>query len=170
MSDIVVTVAPANITVQFPVSTPGVGVPSGGSGGQVLTKLSSTDYDTVWTTPGSAATSFTLQAGENLSSGRAVISDGGQAFYFQPSDASHAGRMIGVTITSASTGASVSIQPVGVVTDASLSFSPDIPLFVDDDGEITDTQNPAWLIIQKAGNSMENDKMFVDFSISILKS
>lgn len=55
-------VVPANgrfaLTVKFggvllrgPKGDPGEGVPSGGAPGQVLTKLSGTDYDTGWRTP-----------------------------------------------------------------------------------------------------------------------
>ena len=35
---------------------PGAGVPSGGTAGQVLSKASGTDYDTVWTTPNPVVT------------------------------------------------------------------------------------------------------------------
>lgn len=170
MSDIVVTIAPANITVLFPVSTPGVGVPAGGDAGQVATKLSDNDYDIVWTTPGTASTAFTMVAGENLSSGRAVISNGGLAYYFQPSQISHVGRMIGVTTTSATTSGNVQVQPVGIVSDASLSFAENKILWVGDDGAITDTIDSGWLVLQKAGSSLENDKMSIDFSITVLKS
>ena len=170
MSDIVVTIAPANITVLFPVSTPGVGVPAGGDAGQVATKLSDNDYDIVWTTPGAASTAFTLVAGENVSSGRAVISEGGEAFYFQPSNTAHAGRMVGITTTSATTGGNVQVQPVGIVSDASLSFAENKTLWVGADGEITDTINAGWSIIQRAGSSLESDKMSIDFSLTVLKT
>lgn len=36
---------------QGPQGDPGVGIPSGGTAGQVLTKASGTDYDATWTTP-----------------------------------------------------------------------------------------------------------------------
>lgn len=112
---------------------------------------------------------FTLIAGENLSSGRAVMADGGQAYYFQPTNTAHVGRMIGVTKTSATSGNLVTVQPVGVIQDAALSFGADVVLWVDVDGEITDTQSGSWSILQKAGNSLEDDKMLIDFSITILK-
>jgi len=50
MSDIQVTLNSSNITVQFPVSMVGAGVPSGGTAGQLIVKDTSTDYDTSWTT------------------------------------------------------------------------------------------------------------------------
>lgn len=42
---------------------PGVGVPSGGSQGQVLTKASATDYDTTWTTPSGGGGGAVVGAG-----------------------------------------------------------------------------------------------------------
>ena len=50
MSDIQVTLSPANITVQFPVSQPGAGVPEGGTAGQIIVKDSSVDFHTSWRT------------------------------------------------------------------------------------------------------------------------
>jgi len=40
---------------QGPQGTAGVGVPSGGTAGQVLTKNSATNFDTIWSTPAAAA-------------------------------------------------------------------------------------------------------------------
>lgn len=52
MSSVEVTVtAPNQITVETP-GPAGVGVPAGGTTGQVLAKNSNTDYDTTWVTGG----------------------------------------------------------------------------------------------------------------------
>lgn len=146
-----------------------VGVPPGGASGEVLTKINGTDYNTEWAAPGAASLVKTFVAGENLSTGRAVVAVDNEAFYFQPSNVSHAGRMIGVTKTSGSVGQSVNVQFAGHITDGALSFAPNLPLWADTDGEIVDAQNPAWLIIQKAGVSIEGDAMLIDFSVSIKK-
>ncbi len=164
-----VTLSPATINVRFPVSTVGPGVPTGGTTGQVLTKQSSTNYDTAWADAASLSLSYYIPAGQNLSSGRAVMIDGGEAYYFQPSNTAHAGRMAGITRTSANEGNNVEIRAFGVIEDASLSFLPDKTLWVGTDGAITDTQSGYWLVLQKSGISMENDKMLIDFSVSILK-
>ncbi len=144
-------------------------VPTGGTSGQVATKASSADYDIVWTDPSAATLSYFIPAGENISSGRAVIIDGGEAFYFQPSNVAHVGRMAGISRTSATIGQNLEIRPIGIIEDAALTFSPDLTLWVSANGVITDSQSPAWLVLQKAGISLENDKMLIDFSVSILK-
>ena len=110
---------------------------------------------------------FTYPAGQNLVTGRVVIIEAGKAWYFQPANVAHHNRAAGITRSSASTGADVTIQPYGIVSDAAFTFAPDIPLWVNTNGEVVNTINPAWLVVQKAGVSYENDKMLIDFSTSI---
>jgi len=178
MPDISVSVEALNIDVgiavagpQGPAGAAGEGVPTGGAIGQVLTKLSATDYDTEWSNPGASNNFETYPAGQNLSAGRVVVIEGGEAFYFSPLNAAHRNRAFGVTRTSATIGNDVTIQPAyTVVTDAAFTFSADIALWVDENGEVVDSINPAWTLIQKAGVSLQNDKMLIDFSTSIKKN
>lgn len=107
-------------------------------------------------------------AGENLSAGRVVIIEGGEALYFQPSTPAHGGRAFGVTTTSALTGETVNIQVVGEPADASFSAFSDVPLYVGDDGEIQ-TTFPASGLIQKAGFGTGTNKIMIDFSTQILQ-
>lgn len=44
-----------SLQIPGPQGDPGVGVPDGGTTGQVLTKSSGTDYDTIWLDPASSA-------------------------------------------------------------------------------------------------------------------
>lgn len=112
----------------------------------------------------------TYPAGENLSSGRVVIIDGGEAFYFQNTNAAHAGRAFGITRTSATTGNDVTIQVTGIVNDAAFTFTPDNELWIGADGEIFDTIPVTGVLIQKAGVGVENDKIAIDFAIQILRN
>lgn len=121
--------------------------------------------------PGPAGGStVTYPAGENLSSGRVVIIDGGDAFYFQNTDAAHAGRAVGITTTSATTGNTVTIQVSGIVQDAAFGFAADNDLWIGADGEIFDSIPVTGVLIQKAGVSIENDRMAIDFAIQILRN
>ena len=147
MSDINATITQPVIQITFPASGTGPAGPPGPSGGSVIT----------WT------------AGENMSTGRVVVIDNGEAFYFQPTDATHHGRAYGITTTSATAGNDVDVQICGEVIDAAFTFSPDLPVWVDVDGEIVDTQ-PATTLIQKAGVTTTAQKILIDFSISIKKS
>lgn len=156
MSDVSLTITEATpINLTFDVGMPGAdgqGVPVGGTLGQVLTKLSATDYDTEWAAPGATSNYETYPAGENLSAGRVVVIDGGEAFYFDPTDATHHNRAFGVTRTSATAGYDVTIQPAyTVATDAAFTFAADIPLWVGSSGEVVNAIDLAWAVIQKSG-------------------
>jgi len=95
-----------------------------------------------------------------------VIIDGGEAFYFQPSDPTHQGRAYGITISAASLGASASIQIGGEITNGAFSFAADAALYVYDNGIIVDTA-PNTAIIQGAGVASGNGKMKIDLSKSV---
>lgn len=105
-------------------------------------------------------------AGETLSAGRVVVIDGGEAFYFQPSNLAHSGRAFGITITSATAGNNVTIQAIGEAIDASFATFSDVPLYVIDDGELSTTW-PATGLLQKAGFGTGTNKVKIDFSIQI---
>lgn len=113
---------------------------------------------------------ITYAAGQNLSTGRVVIIDDLEAFYFQNTNSAHVGRAIGITTTSATTGNNVTIQVSGVVQDAAFGFTADKTVWVGADGEIFDTQPGTGVIIQKAGVSAEDKKLLIDFSVSVLKN
>ena len=147
-SEVVVEVVTRPIEITIPVGMMGPQGPAGPAGGSVV------EYP----------------AGENLSSGRVVIIDGLEAWYFQNTDATHAGRAFGVTATSASTGNDVSIQVSGIIQDAAFNFTADRIVWVGTDGEIFDTQPVTGILIQKAGVAAEDKKMMIDFSITIKKS
>lgn len=109
-------------------------------------------------------------AGQNLSTGRVVIIDDLEAWYFQNTNSAHVGRAIGITTTSATTGNNVTIQVSGVVQDAAFGFTADKTVWVGADGEIFDTQPITGVIIQKAGVAAEDKKLLIDFSVSVLKN
>jgi hypothetical protein len=105
-------------------------------------------------------------AGENLSSGRVVIINSGSAFYFQPSNALHAGRAYAVTKTSGLTGANVTLQLVGEVSDPAFTFLSDSGLWVSANGQVTSTK-PTSGLIQYAGVSVALNKFRIEFLSTI---
>lgn len=107
-------------------------------------------------------------AGQNLSAGRVVVIDNGEAFYFQPSITAHGGRAFGVTMASATAGNMVDIQVLGEPVDASFSAFANVPLYVGDDGELQ-TTFPVSGLIQKAGFGTGTNKIMIDFSTQILQ-
>lgn len=146
-------------TVTVPVSIPGPA--------QINVTMTSTGPRGATGAPGGS--SVTYPAGEALAAGRVVIIEGGEAFYFQPSDATHQGRAYGVTLAAAALGANVEIQIGGEVEHAAFTFGADAALYVYDNGIIVDTA-PNTTIIQGAGVAAAAGKMKIDFSKSVLRT
>ena len=143
-SEVVVEVVTRPIEITIPVGMMGPQGPAGPAGGSVV------EYP----------------AGENLSAGRVVIIEAGEAWYFQPGTTAHGGRAFGITKTSATAGNDVTIQLEGTITDAAFSAFLDEALYVGTDGELQTTWPGAGLI-QKAGISEGGNKVKIDFSIQI---
>lgn len=141
-------------------------LPTDGDPGDVLTW-----NGTLWEAepPGASASYQTYPAGQNLSAGRVVIVDNGEARYFQPATNGHSNRAYGITKTSATTGNDVTIQTEGIISDASFSAFSDEALYVGTDGALQTTW-PASGIIQKAGVAVGGNKVKIDFSIQILQA
>lgn len=157
-----------DLTLVFPPLFPGPTLPLDGDPGDVLTW----DGDSWEPLPPGAGDNFqTYPAGENLSAGRVVVIDNGQAWYFQNTNAAFAGRAYGVTKTSAAMGADVTIQTAGIIEDAAFfNFTADTIVWVGADGEIFNVQPIGGVLVQKAGVASEDKKMLIDFSIQILKN
>lgn len=155
MPDITVTVTNAAAVNATLASTPVVNVQMLGSG-----------------PPGPAGpaggSTVTYPAGEALSSGRVVVIDGGEAFYFQPTTAAHAGRAFGVTTSSAISGNNVTIQIAGEITDGGISATADAVAWVGDDGTIT-TAAPASGLLQQAGIGITATKIKIQFNSLIIQ-
>ena len=116
---------------------------------------------------------ITETAGENLSGHQAVILDASDAFRADASDVTHLGRVIGLTVTSASIGASVTIATSGRVPEPSWSWTPDFPIYVAMSGALTQTP-PTYLSgvrwLQVIGFAVDATTMFVDINPPITLS
>ena len=168
MSDITIEITQTEITfslqtpviqIDFPTSLPGVLLPDDGNVGDVLT------WDgAAWgpEPPGAAGNLEVWEAGENLSAGKIVIIDGGEAVYFQPANATHAGRAYGVTKTSATAGNDVTIQIAGQVSDPAFAFVAESGLYAAANGSITETK-PLTPLIQYVGFAVDAGTMKIQF-------
>lgn len=179
MPDITVNVVTSEVTVNTPAVRCNVsaapieveinccgggvlGVPQGGDVGDVLTKTGGDATDYEWLAPGASANLETWPAGENLSSGKIVIISSGEAIYFQPANATHAGRAYGVTKTSASAGNDVTIQVSGNISDPSFVFTAESGLYAAANGAITETK-PTTQLIQFVGIAVGAGLMKIQF-------
>lgn len=89
-----------------------------------------------------------ILAGENLSALRAVVLEAGSAVYADLADATHAGRVVGVTQAAATSGSTVTVVTDGVITDAGWSWDIALPVYCGAAGVLTQSvPSGAWLQI-----------------------
>ena len=114
--------------------------------------------------PNASPDTINVSSGEALSSGRVVILDGEEAFYFQPTNSAHAGRAVGVTRTSAAgAGVIVTVQISGIVSDLAFTFAADSGLYAIANGAITSTK-PSSGTIQYVGVATAANTMKIEFT------
>jgi len=112
---------------------------------------------------------YIYPAGENLSSGRAVIKQAGKLYYYNPNDLTQAGKNIGITITSGLVNQNVSVRYSGSITDSAFAFDSDMPLFVGASGQIFSSVQNVSTIVQ-AGVSLSTNTLIINFQSPILKT
>jgi hypothetical protein len=72
--DVTITITSSGVTLTVLSGQPGIGVPSGGTTGQYLRKLSNSNYDTGWASEGSTGTVTQVNTGAGLTGGPIVVS------------------------------------------------------------------------------------------------
>lgn len=80
-----------------------------------------------------------VAASGGLSALRACIVEDGVASYASSSNAGHANRIVGVSLTAADAGAPVSLRTAGALTDASWSWDASKLVFCGESGHLTQT-------------------------------
>ncbi|HNM25506.1 MAG TPA: DUF2190 family protein [Saprospiraceae bacterium] len=118
--------------------------------------------------PGPAGGSVvTATAGQNLSSGRAVVSINNQIVYFNPADESHAGLLYGITKTAALTGQSVEVQLSGLFNETGLGFTPNQIVYAGASGVLTHTP-PASGLIQQVGPAISANALSINITLTVI--
>lgn len=90
-------------------------------------------------------------AGEPLGGHRMVTTNAsGQIIYASNTAAAHAGRVVGITTGAAAQGATVTIQPIGSITESAWAWVPESVLFLGANGQLSATP-PASGFVQIIG-------------------
>ena len=116
--------------------------------------------------PGGAVVEY--PAAQNLSAGRLVILDGGGVRYFQPANPAHAGRALGITKTSGTTGQTVQIQIAGILSDPAFSFTPDAIVYSRADGELFSTPLSTG-IVQFVGTALTANSINISIDSPLIR-
>lgn len=106
----------------------------------------------------------TLRAGINISALRCVSKNSdGELEYTNPNDWNSINSIVGVTITSALTGDDVSVIVSGIVRDDFWSWERGKPVFVTENGMLTQSvQNTTYIV--KVGWALSEKELFVSIN------
>ncbi|MFP4528515.1 MAG: hypothetical protein ACLFQX_08200 [Candidatus Kapaibacterium sp.] len=110
----------------------------------------------------------TFQAGETLGGHKAVYVSGGQAFLADYSDADQAGRIVGMTMHSATAGEDVEVKIAGTLNLQSWGLLPGTVYFLASSGNLTATPPSATGFIQKIGVARDSNNLEINISYPIL--
>lgn len=115
---------------------------------------------------GDAADVPTFEAGENLSAKRAIRVENDLAYYADGSNASQAGKALGVSVGAVSAGDTVTVRMTGMITEPTWTLT-EGPVFVGSNGQLT--QSLAGLaFIQQIGVAVSATQININPQLAIL--
>jgi hypothetical protein len=152
------------------IPTLGSNLPKGGTVGQVLTKLSSTDYDTAFVSPSTpiglpaSSVAVTITAAENIPAFVAVTSLGRIANSSNPS--AGIGRVIGIALAAIALGFSGTVVESGEVDNPLWTWTPGDQIYVSGTGLASSA--PGTGFVQQVGTAKSPTTIVVDSAQPIL--
>ena len=109
----------------------------------------------------------TLTASGAISALRMVVAEAGAGRYPDTSVAADAGRVVGMAITSASSGDPFDVLTSGEYTDAGWSWSPG-PVFCGASGVLTQTVGTGWVL--EVGRALSATRILIDVKTPLLRN
>jgi hypothetical protein len=114
-----------------------------------------------------AGVTYSAIAGQTLSGNRVVYIENDKAFYYDPSNTSLYGRVLGITTNAASVNQPVEVQLIGVMNWSSIPLVAGSLYYAGVSGQLT--TNPAGLtVLQRVGHAIATNKLKINFDINIL--
>jgi len=109
--------------------------------------------------PGSSGTSdISETAGQPLSAGRLVTATPAGAFYYDPTDLTQYGKLIGITKAAANMGDAVTIATIGAVTLVGIGFTAGSRFWAGPNGTLL-TSPPVSGLVVPVGYAIDTDTM-----------
>ncbi len=160
-----------NVVTVAEQGMPGIGVPTGGTTGQVLKKKTNENFDTEWGVGGGGSGSTLEQIdtlGETLSAYRIVYSSlDGSIYAASNNDLMTAQSVHGITTQAGNSGEDVSVTTEGVVTNSGWAWSGNQNLYLGVAGVVTDTPPTSGFIL-RVGYATGAQSMYVDIGTIIV--
>ena len=110
---------------------------------------------------------FSLVAGEALSGQKVVRCVDGELFYASADDATHLGKVVGITTMAAILGDPVDIRTVGYMTDPSFNFV-DGPIYLGLNGALTQSYDVG-AFMQQVATQLSATEIFVTINPGIMR-
>lgn len=112
-----------------------------------------------------AALAVQRTAAQALAAQRAVIAVGAaNCDYADQTNATHFGKVVGLTVAAAGAGAQVQIQSSGAATNAGWAFTPDLDVFLGSAGQLTQTEPVAGNFAQIVGYATTATTMWISIA------
>jgi hypothetical protein len=112
-----------------------------------------------------------LTAGMNINAFQAIsIHPDGLAYLADASTTSDAGHVVGVSITSATTGNTFHCQQIGVVDNGGFLFTPGSPIFLGFSGSLVESLVSGSTFQQPMGISVSSSQLLVEVGLPIILS
>lgn len=118
----------------------------------------------------SSAGDLQFQAGGSIGGHRFVVLDSnGKLQHADPTDLSHANRVIGITTESGVLNQLISVRPVGSITESSWNWNQGDDIFVGASGVPTTNPNPGgFAFTQRIGYAVSPTTLFLQLSEAII--
>lgn len=111
--------------------------------------------------------SFKKQAAEDISALRLVILDSNDLCRLARLDTLENSSVVGIALNGGASGSLIEILTLGVVNDAFFTFPVNVPLFLNDTGQITDSV-PSSGISVRIGNGLGNGAIYIKIERPII--
>ena len=118
--------------------------------------------------PGGVTT--TKVSGQALGGQRVVIlSNDGFLYYASSFTENHYNKILGITTQASTTGANTTVQIMDVMEESSWNWTPDLPIFLGDNGLLTQNEDATGIFILQIGVALTATKIYIDKQFPLFK-
>ena len=118
--------------------------------------------------PGGVA--ITKVAGESIGGQRVVIlNNEGKVVYASSFIETHSNKILGITTHAATIDSEVAVQITDVMEELTWTWLPDLPIFLGNNGMLTQTVGETGLFILQIGVALSQTKIYIEKQLSLFK-
>ena len=159
--------APENVSLDVSVEGGEVVLPAISGGGMTLELV----YGGIKGDRGDpGGVTVTRTANGDIGGHRVVVQNAdGSVSYASSDNAGHAGRVLGVSAGAASSGAEIPVQTMDVISEASWSWTPDMPVYLGLNGLLAQDVSSVGLFVLVIGVALSATRVFINIQMPVFK-